>query len=121
LLIKRARTVAQQYGGKITETSDRVEAMESADVLYAGSWAATQDYGNRLADQKARGNHANWCVDETWFKLANKSCRFMHCLPVRRGVEVEDDILDGPRSLVVKQARNRMWAQMAILHKLLAD
>ena len=45
----------------------------------------------------------------------------MHCLPVRRGVEVEDDILDGPRSLVVKQARNRMWAQMAILHKLLAD
>lgn len=121
LLIKRARAAAQHSGGKITETSDRVGGMESADVLYAGSWAATQHYGNKIADQKARDKNANWCVDETWFKPAKKSCGFMHCLPVRRGVEVEDNILDGPRSFVVKQARNRMWAQMAILHKLLAD
>ena len=121
VLVDRARTAAQQSGGRITETSERDAGMESTDVLYAGSWAATQDYGNRMADQKARNNHESWCVDEAWFGPAKKSCKFMHCLPVRRGVEVEDDILDGPRNLVVKQARNRMWAQMAILHNLLAD
>jgi N-acetylornithine carbamoyltransferase len=121
LLINRARTAAQQGGGRIMETSDLDEGMESADVLYAGSWAATQNYGDRIADQKARNNHEKWCVDETWFGSAKKSCNFMHCLPVRRGIEVEDEILDGPRSLVIKQARNRMWTQMAILQKLLTD
>ncbi len=119
-LINRAKTAASQSGGKITESNDRDQSMESADVLYAGSWAATQDYGNRMADHKARSNYENWCVDETWFEPALESCRFMHCLPVRRGVEVEDEILDGPRSLVVEQARNRMWAQMSVLHKLLS-
>ena len=121
LLVERAKTAARQGGGRIVETSDRDQGMESADVLYAGSWAATQNYGNKLADQKIRNSYENWCVDETWLKAAKISCKFMHCLPVRRGVEVEDEILDGPRSLVVKQARNRMWAQMAILHRLLAD
>ena len=104
----------------VLATSDRDQGMESANVLYAGSWASTQDYGNRMADQKARGNCEDWCVDETWFAPAKESCSFMHCLPVRRGVEVEDEVLDGPRSLVVEQARNRIWAQMAVLHKLLA-
>ena len=43
----------------------------------------------------------------------------MHCLPVRRNVVVKDSVLDGPRSVVVHEARNRMWAQMAVLHRLL--
>jgi len=42
----------------------------------------------------------------------------MHCLPVRRNVVVTDAVLDGPRSVVIQQARNRMWAQMAVLHRL---
>jgi ornithine carbamoyltransferase len=44
----------------------------------------------------------------------------MHCLPARRGVEVDDSILDGPRSVVIMEARNRMLAQMAVLHQMLA-
>ena len=51
---------------------------------------------------------------------AQADCRFMHCLPVRRNVVVADAVLDGPRSVVLRQARNRMWAQMAVLHRLLA-
>ena len=95
--------------------------MQDAHVLYAGSWAATENYGNKLADQKTRNNYENWCVDETWFEPASESCSFMHCLPVRRGVEVEDEILDGPRSVVVRQARNRMYTQMAVLKWLTAE
>jgi ornithine carbamoyltransferase len=43
----------------------------------------------------------------------------MHCLPVRRNVVVKDEVLDGPRSVVVRQAHNRLWAQMAVLHRML--
>ena len=59
-------------------------------------------------------------MDESWFGGAQDDCRFMHCLPVRRGVVVRGGVLDGPRSAVVRQAENRMWAQMAALHRMLA-
>jgi len=63
----------------------------------------------------------SWCVDESWFDAARDDCRFMHCLPVRRGVVVADEILDGPRSVVIQEARNRMLAQMAVLHQMLRN
>ena len=56
---------------------------------------------------------------ESWFDNA-PGARFMHCLPVRRNVVVADAVLDSPRSVVVEQAHNRLWAQMAVLHRLLA-
>jgi N-acetylornithine carbamoyltransferase len=119
-LVARATKAAEESGGCFSETSDRSNAMKGAHVLYAGSWASTVDYGNYLADQQARGNNEHWRVDEDWFKFASDPCSFMHCLPVRRGVEVEDEILDGSRSVVVNQARNRMYVQMAVLQKLLS-
>jgi N-acetylornithine carbamoyltransferase len=105
--------------GSVTETSDRKEAMEGAQVIYAKSWSSTRHYGDKLADQKLREQHLDWCVDEPWFDNATDDCRFMHCLPVRRGVVVADQILDGPRSIVIPEARNRMLAQMAVLHQML--
>ena len=50
-----------------------------------------------------------------------EDCRFMHCLPVRRGVVVSDRVLDGPRSVVIQEAQNRMYAQMAVLHAMLGN
>ena len=93
--------------------------MEGAHVIYAKSWSSTRHYGDKLADQKLREQHLDWCVDEPWFDNAKEDCRFMHCLPVRRGVVVADEILDGPRSVVIPEARNRMLAQMAVLHQML--
>jgi ornithine carbamoyltransferase len=59
-------------------------------------------------------------VRESWFGRAAADCRFMHCLPVRRNVAVADEVLDGPRSVVLREAHNRMVVQMAVLHRLLA-
>jgi len=120
-LAARAIAAAASSGGSFTETGDNSNAMAGAHVLYAGSWASTENYGNKLADQQARNKYEDWCVDDAWLKPAHDSCRFMHCLPVRRGVEVEDEILDGSRSVVVNQARNRMYVQMSVLKKLLTD
>jgi len=118
-VMDKARTAAEASGGSVTETGDRREAMEGAHVVYAKSWSSTRHYGDRLADQTQREELIDWCVDDPWFENAQTDCRFMHCLPVRRGVVVADRVLDGPRSIVLPEARNRMLAQMAVLYRML--
>lgn len=118
-IMNKAREVAQRAGGTITETADRREAMEGAHVIYAKSWSSVSQYENRPGDKALREGLTGWCIDEPWFENARADCRIMHCLPVRRGVEVEDRILDGPRSVVITEARNRMVTQMAVLHQML--
>jgi N-acetylornithine carbamoyltransferase len=118
-LMSKARQAAQVSGGSVTETTDRKEAMNGAHVIYAKSWSSTAHYGDKAEDQNARNKLVDWCVDDPWFNNAAADCRFMHCLPVRRGVVVADRVLDGPRSVVIREAQNRMFAQMAVLHRLL--
>ncbi len=118
-IMQKAHDAAAASGGQVTETDDRQSAMENANVIYAKSWSSTKHYGDKLQDQALRENYLDWCVDEPWFENAQDDCRFMHCLPVRRGVVVADRILDGPRSIVIAEARNRMLAQMAVLHQML--
>lgn len=120
-LMDKAASAAEAAGGSIRETDDRTDAMQNAHIIYAKSWSSTRHYGDKLADEKLRENHLDWCVDEPWFDNAQDDCRFMHCLPARRGVVVTDDILDGPRSVVIAEARNRMLAQMAVLHQMLGS
>ncbi|HEX7081155.1 MAG TPA: N-acetylornithine carbamoyltransferase [Gammaproteobacteria bacterium] len=118
-IMSKARAAAEASGGRVIETEDRREAMEGAHVIYAKSWSSTRCYTDRLGDKALREERVDWCVDEPWFENAQPDCRFMHCLPVRRGVVVADRILDGPRSIVVREAHNRMLVQMAVLHTML--
>ena len=118
-VMQKAAAAAEASGGSVRETDDRIEAMEDAHVIYAKSWSSTRHYGDKLGDQKLREDLIDWCVDDPWFDNAQEDCRFMHCLPVRRGVVVSERVLDGPRSVVIAEARNRMLAQMAVLHQML--
>ncbi len=120
-IMDRARQAAAAAGGSVQETDDRSEAMEGAHVIYAKSWSSTKHYGDTIEDQKLRNELDAWCVDEPWFDNAQDDCHFMHCLPVRRGVVVSEPVLDGPRSIVIHEARNRMLAQMAVLHQMLGN
>jgi ornithine carbamoyltransferase len=88
-------------------------------ALYAKSWASPVHYGDGAAEAALRAGLQAWCVDLDWFDRTHPACRFFHCLPVRRNVVVTDAVLDSPRSAVLPQAHNRMWAQMAVLHRLL--
>jgi len=118
-VMAKAKKAAEASGGSICETDNRREAMEGAQVIYAKSWSSTRHYGDKVEDKKSRQEFVDWCVDEPWFEFAARDCRFMHCLPVRRGVVVSDAVLDGPRSIVIHEARNRMLAQMAVLHQMM--
>jgi len=117
-VMAKARFAAAVSGGTVRETADRGEAMAGAHALYAKSWTAPSAYGDPEAEAKLRQGLRDWCVGEDWFRTAAPDCRFLHCLPVRRNVVVRDEVLDGPRSAVVREAHNRMWTQMAVLHRL---
>ncbi|HEX6864977.1 MAG TPA: N-acetylornithine carbamoyltransferase [Thermoanaerobaculia bacterium] len=118
-VMERARQAATLSGGSVRETTDRDEAMAGAHAVYAKSWTAPSRYGDPAGEAALRAPLRSWCVDEPWFAPAEPGCRFLHCLPVRRNVVVADEVLDGPRSAVVREAHNRMWVQMAVLHRLM--
>lgn len=118
-IMGKARQIAATSGGTIAETDTRQEAMEDASFIYVNSWASAREYENPLVDTELRADLLDWCVSNAWFENASADCRLMHCLPVRRDVEVREEVLDSPRSAVIPQARNRMLAQMAVLHEML--
>jgi N-acetylornithine carbamoyltransferase len=120
-IMEKARKAAAQSGGSISETSDRSAAMRGANIVYAKEWGSTQYYGDAEADSRLRVNLMDWCVRERWFEGAASDAKLMHCLPVRRNVAVADEILDGPRAAIKRQAFNRLPAQMAVLHRMLAQ
>ncbi|WP_194775782.1 Rossmann-fold NAD(P)-binding domain-containing protein [Pararhodonellum marinum] len=87
-------------------------ALEKADFVYVKNWSAFSEYGKIL------NMDSHWMITENHFQK-NPSAKVMHCLPVRRNVELSDEILDGPRSLVQKQAENRIYAAQAVIDHLL--
>jgi N-acetylornithine carbamoyltransferase len=119
-IMKKAEQAARASGGSVTETSDRGAAMQGANVLYAKEWGTTVYYGDVEADAKLRADLSDWCVRERWFQRAAPDAKLMHCLPVRRNVAVADEVLDGPRAIVKREAYNRMPVQMAVLHRMLS-
>jgi N-acetylornithine carbamoyltransferase len=119
-IMEKARLAAAAAGGSVTETADRAAALQGASVLYAKEWGTTMYYGDVEADSRLRADLSDWCVRERWFAQAVPDAKLMHCLPVRRNVAVADEVLDGPRAVVKREAFNRLAVQMAVLHRMLA-
>ncbi len=87
------------------------EALKDADFVYVKNWSSYKDYGQNLNQDN------NWMMTQE--KLGN--AKFMHCLPVRRNVVVEDAVLDSEQSVVIKQANNRTYAAQVVLKQILED
>ncbi|MBI4371534.1 MAG: N-acetylornithine carbamoyltransferase [Elusimicrobia bacterium] len=106
-------------GGSTLRVTDRVpEAYDGAHAVYAKSWGALARYGQPPpADPVFR---ARWMPTADKMRRAAEDALFLHCLPVRRGLEVADDVLDGPWSAVIDEAENRLHAAKAVLLALLA-
>lgn len=93
-------------------TYDQNEALQDADFVYVKNWSAYTDYGKILC------NHESWMLNQK--KIANTNhAKIMHCLPVRRNVELSDEILDSSNSIVSQEAANRVWAAQTILSEIL--
>jgi len=92
--------------------------VEGAHVVYGRSWSSLEDYGNPTLAATRRARSGSWTVDEPLMARGNEA-RLMHAMPVRRNLEVSDEVLDGPRSLVYRQAENRLHSQKALLQMML--
>ena len=97
-----------------TITHNQEEALRDADFVYVKNWSTYHDYG------KIYCNDPEWMLDNEKLRLTNDA-KVMHCLPVRRNVELSDEILDGPNSIVTHEASNRVWAAQAVLAEILAN
>ncbi|MBK7643491.1 MAG: N-acetylornithine carbamoyltransferase [Planctomycetes bacterium] len=115
-----SRAVEQAQNGRTSfETGmAQEEALKGAHVVYARSWQSLVDYGNPTLAASRRSRLTGWTLDEGLMKLTENG-RLMHAMPVRRNLEVSDEVLDGPRNLMYEQAENRLHSQKALLVKLL--
>jgi N-succinyl-L-ornithine transcarbamylase len=102
------------YIGNAKVNYNQAEAFEGADFIYAKNWSSYTDYGKILNQDPA------WMITQAKMALTNNA-KFMHCLPVRRNVVVEDAVLDSPNSVVIQEAGNRIWAAQAVLKKILLE
>ena len=95
----------------ITINYNQDDALKNADFVYVKNWSSYTDYGKIL------------CEDENWMVTKEKlgDAKFMHCLPVRRNVVVEDAVLDSDQSVVIEQANNRTYAAQVVLKQILEN
>lgn len=104
----------RKYTGNAEITHDQKSALEGADFVYVKNWSSYERYGEVL------GEYPEWMLTEKSFEAAhNKTAKVMHCLPLRRNVELSDEILDGPRSILTPLAQNRVWSAQAVLSEVL--
>ena len=103
-----------QFVGNAKVEYDQKKAFEGADFIYAKNWSAYADpnYGKILSTDRA------WTVDAAKMALTNNAF-FMHCLPVRRNMIVSDEVIEGPRSLVIPEAANREISAQVVLKRIL--
>ena len=118
-IMDKARRAANLSGGSLRETSERSSALQGAHIVYAKEWGATACYGDVEGDARLRAGLTDWCIRNDWFTPSADGCKLMHCLPVRRNTAVADEVLDSPRSVVQREAYNRLVVQMAVLYKML--
>ena len=104
--------LSTDYTNGASITHDQQAALKEADFVYVKNWSSYQDYGKVLCTD------ANWMLTPEKLAVSNNA-KIMHCLPVRRNVELSDAILDSANSLVTKEASNRVWAAQAVLSEIL--
>jgi len=109
-----AQQLADDAGGSIHESSDRTQSLSQANVIYAKAWASKTAYSDSEKEQVIRANYQDWRITQNDMGNSDRAW-FMHPLPVRRGVVVDTAVLKSDASLHLSQARNRLFAQKAIL------
>ena len=109
-----------QLVGNARVEYDQMKAFEGADFIYAKNWSCPgvtrpEDYGKVLNDYHSM---MDWCVSDRQMAMTNDA-HFMHCLPVRRNMIVTDDVIEGPRSLVIPEAANREISAQVVIKRML--
>jgi N-succinyl-L-ornithine transcarbamylase len=108
----RGYELSSEFTQGATITHHQDEALADADFIYVKNWSAYEPYGKIFPPEE------NWMLTNERLKITN-TAKVMHCLPVRRDLELSSEILDGENSIVVHEAANRVWAAQAVLKRML--
>lgn len=126
-VIKKCKEYASMNGSTFEETDDMEAAFENADVVYPKSWGSLQTFakvdenGKKIKEPDFKlmkelfEKNKDWICDSKKMKLIKPNGIYMHCLPMDRGMEVTDEVADGPQSVIYDQAENRLHAHKAIM------
>ncbi|MCP3916920.1 MAG: N-acetylornithine carbamoyltransferase [bacterium] len=117
-VVDEAHKVAGEKGVAVATEASLDDAVRGAHVVYARSWRSLEVYGNSTLAASRLARTQDWMIDENRMELGDNA-RLMHPMPVRRNLEVSDEVLDGPRSLLYSQAENRLHTQKGLLSLLL--
>jgi len=106
--------LSEEFTQGATITHNQDEALKDADYVYVKNWSTFKDYG------KIYESDPKWMLTNKKLEITNQA-KVMHCLPVRRNVELSDEVLDGPNSLITQEASNRIWAAQTVLSEILRN
>ncbi len=104
--------LSKEFTGDARIIHDQKEALKNADFVYVKNWSSYKNYG------AVECTDTSWMLTQNHMKVTNNA-KVMHCLPVRRNIELSDEILDSENSLVSLQAENRIWSAQAVLSEIL--
>ncbi len=121
-IMESANNLAAASGGSVKVYNDLNEALPGARVVYAKSWGSISNYRHPEEETRLKQPlRAQWRIGNRHLDAAADDAFFMHCLPVRRGVVVDDEVLDGPRNAAYDEAENRLHVQKALMLRLLSQ
>ncbi len=114
-IMAQAKANAKKSGGSLHVTDSFDEGFKDADIVYPKSWGALLTTSDNAESARIGKKYTDWICDAKRMKLAKEHAIYMHCLPADRGIEVADEVIDGPQSVVYDEAENRLHAQKAVM------
>ncbi|HEX6383518.1 MAG TPA: ornithine carbamoyltransferase, partial [Anaerolineae bacterium] len=114
-IVEQARENARKSHGSLEVLDDFDAAFKGADVIYAKSWGCLLTTDNLEESAEISRQYTNWITNERRMALAKEDAIYMHCLPADRNIEVTDEVVEGPQSVVYDEAENRLHVQKAVM------
>ncbi len=114
-IVEQAKDNARQSGGSFEMLDNFDDGFKGADILYPKSWGCWLTTEDKDESYKIGQKYKDWITDSRRMKLAKEHAVYMHCLPADRNIEVTDEVLDGPQSIVYDEAENRLHVQKAAM------
>ena len=112
---QQARDEAKKAGTSFEIVHDMDEGMKGADIIYAKSWGPLLTTADGAEGKRIQDSYKSWIMDQRRMQLAKEDAIYMHPLPADRNIEITDEVIDGPHSVVYDEAENRLHAQKAVL------
>ena len=112
---QQAKDEAKRWGTAFDVVNDMDEGMKDADIIYAKSWGPLLTTTDGAKGKEIQDSYKDWIMDQRRLKLAKDDAIYMHPLPADRNIEVTDEVIDGPQSVVFDEAENRLHAQKAVM------